>query len=198
MYQGKRCKRRSNRKLQKTILLLVSVMVLVTVALGGTIAYLLMDTDPVKNKFTPAKVTTVIEEDIDDNVKSNVQIKNTGDVSAYIRAAVVINWQNEAGEIYGEVPQACDTPNCDHTECGKHYTIDYNTQDWEKKGDFWYYNRIVNPRALTTNLINECTVLQGSPEEDSPYKLTVTILGSGVQSTPSQAVMDAWGFVPGA
>ena len=82
-----------NRK--KGILLLAAAMLILVCGVGSTLAYLATQTGQVQNTFEPAYVrSSVIEESWNDGnlVKSNVTIKNTGNVSAYIRAAIVVTW----------------------------------------------------------------------------------------------------------
>ena len=83
-----------NRK--KTVLLLAMVVLILAGAVGGTLAYIVTSSGPVQNTFTPAHVTCAVEEsdfvDGTSTIKNNVTIRNTGNTSAYIRAAVVANW----------------------------------------------------------------------------------------------------------
>ena len=46
-------------------MMVLSVVLLLGVAIGGTIAWLSTKTTPVTNTFTPAKVTCKVEEDFD-------------------------------------------------------------------------------------------------------------------------------------
>ena len=105
MYQEKQFER-SCRRSGKAIALLVSVLLIVTVAVGGTVAFLVAGTDPLQNLFTPSKVTTEVGETLEGSEKRTVFIKNTGDTAAWIRAAVVVTWQDEVGNVYGQTPVA--------------------------------------------------------------------------------------------
>ena len=86
------------KKMKKTkrILLLALVVAILACGVGGTIAYLITNTGSVVNTFQPAYVTSQVNEDFNNGgtTKSNVTITNTGNVSAYIRAAIVITWQD--------------------------------------------------------------------------------------------------------
>ena len=75
----------------KTILALALVALLLTCAVGGTVAYLVTKTDAVTNTFTPGRVTVRVEDTVSGNVKKDVKITNTGNTSAYIRVAIVAN-----------------------------------------------------------------------------------------------------------
>lgn len=169
MYREKRtCTRRGGLRLA---LLFASIVLVLAVAVGGIVAFITTTTNthPITNTFTPSKVTTAVEETLSGKAKSNVKIKNTGDTSAYIRAAVVITWKNAEGAVYGKAPTA-----------GTDYTISYSTTDWIEGGDgFWYHKSPVNAGATTGVLISNCTCVGNAPDG---YFLNVEIVGSGVQS----------------
>lgn len=165
-------------KISKSILLLGSLVLVVCFALGGTVAFLVAQSDPVENVFTPAKVTTYVDEKIDGNVKSNVKIENTGNTDAYIRAAIVVTWKNDEGYIYPKAPVL-----------GSDYTMTFGS-DWQKIGDYYYYKSVVPAKGKTTDLIVSCSPVDGKAPTD--YYLSVEILGSGVQAT-KEAVTEAWG-----
>ena len=166
---------------KKTIALVASLVLLLTVTVGGTLAYLLAVSPAVENKFTPSWVTTDVDETISATEKTNVTIKNTGNTDAYIRAAVVVTWQNANGDVYGQKPIA-----------GTDYDITYvtgtiGTKDcWVEGSDgYYYYTSPVARDASTGILIQSCTAKETAPEG---YNLCVEILGSGIQSVPAKAV----------
>ena len=186
MYNGRFSGRKRRLLRKRQFAVIVSMALLLVGLVGGSLAYLFMSTDDVENTFTPVKVTTDVDETFENNVKSNVKIKNTGDISAYIRAAVIINWQTEDGKVYGEMPVE-----------GTDYTIEYNEEDWTLQGGFWYHKGAVAPGEKTKALIKTCSPEgSGSPDGNTDYKLTVTILGSGIQAKPDDVVTSVWGNVP--
>ena len=175
----------------KPTALVVSLLLLLTITVGGTLAFLITSDGPLTNIFKPSKVTTEVDEDFNGDVKSNVSIQNTGDIDAYIRAAVVITWQDEHGNVYGQMPKT--DPDCTHGEgCTCDYTISYNLNDgWEKAADgFYYWTSPVAPDGFTGILIQECKPVEG--KAPSGYYLTVEILGSGIQSVPTSVVTEEW------
>mgnify|MGYP004703541295 CR=1 FL=1 len=178
---------------RKASVALVAILVLLCCAVAGTVAFLVTKTDSVVNTFTPSKVTTYVEEEFNGQTKSNVKIQNTGNIDAYIRAAVIVNWVNDAGEIYGTAPVASteDAPG--------DYTISYDETDWFKGSDgYWYYTKPVAPSTennpqYTGVLIESCAPAGQAP---AGYALQVTILADGIQSVPADAVQQAWGVDP--
>jgi predicted ribosomally synthesized peptide with SipW-like signal peptide len=83
----------------KPIALIISIILVAGLAIAGTTAWLTNKTNSVTNSFTPGKVTTEITEDLKGNTKSNIKVKNTGNVDAYVRASVVMNWVDASGNV---------------------------------------------------------------------------------------------------
>lgn len=166
---------------------LVALLVLLCCTVAGTVAYLVTSTDPVTNTFTPASVSTEVNEDFDGITKRNVTIKNTGNIDAYIRAAVIVNWANDAGEISGTPVTNAD------------YSITYNTDangDWFVGSDGYYYCKtsVKSEKqdakdCWTPVLIESCTQKGTAPEG---FHLQVTILADGIQSEPTSTVASVW------
>lgn len=161
----------------KLITLLVSFLMIGAAAISSTVAFLYTYDDPVVNKFIPSKVTTAVVEDITtvQGVKSDVKIANTGDTTAWIRAAVVVTWQDATGNVYGQMPVA-----------GTDYDIVYNVDEtykamdeWHPVGGFYYWPASVAVGGGTGDLITSCKPKGTAPEG---YHLTVEILGSGIQT----------------
>ena len=180
MYQGKHHKR-SHRRSGKSVALLVSLLLIIGVTAAGTIAFLLDSDGPLRNIFNPSEITTTVVEKLDGTTKENVTIMNTGDTEAWIRAAVVITWQDKDGNVYGQAPVA-----------GTNYTIDYGTgHNWIKgKDGFWYYTKPVAGGKSTENLIDSCTPVGVAPADG--YYLTVEIFGSAIQSKPADVFDTEW------
>ena len=202
MYQEKEKSKvfKTLKKSKKSMALLASLLLLVFATVGGTVAFLMDKTNEKVNQFTPSEITTTVVEELNGQTKSNVKIQNTGDTEAYIRAAVVVNWKNAAGNIYGKVPVA-----------GTDYQIEFNTNSqtvpegkWTLAKDGFYYwsnpvaapefddgGNVVNASKCATGvLITSCT-----PKKDAPadgYYLNVEIIGSGIQSKPKHVVTTEW------
>ena len=171
---------------KKTILMLVSVVVLLAAVVGTTIAYLVASTTPITNTFTPTSVPIDIPEKIENNVKKRVAVTNKGDISAYVRVAVIVTWKDSNGNISATVPKF-----------GKDYTWNNDTtKKWLKHTDgFYYYTEPLAAKKTTVPLFTECEVLV-TQAEDKPgpdYNLSVEIIASSIQAEPEDAIKDAWG-----
>lgn len=165
-------------------------------AVGGTIAWLTDGTGPVENTFTPSRVTTTIEEKTDEGVKSDVSVKNTGDVPVYIRAKVVVSWVKTVDgkqEVSSQVPvkdedyeitlQTVSFGNLDSSG---------STNQWIVGDDgFYYHAPSIAPDALTGVLVTSAKQLSGASVPEG-YKLSVEILSEAIQSLPDGAFNDSW------
>lgn len=173
-----RRRRRSNRK--KASFLLTSLILLLTLFIGGTTAFLIASGPDVTNTFTPSRVASFVDETFENNVKTNVKIQNTGDTTSYIRAAIVVTWQDANGNVYPATPQS-----------GSDYTMVMGSSDWSLHADgFYYYKYPVEPGQKTNNLIDSCIYVANAP---AGYGLNVEILGSAIQSVPTSVVTTNWG-----
>lgn len=169
--------------MNKTAVLLLAVILLAGAVIGTTVAYLTTNTSSLTNNFTYAKVTCEVKEDFDRNTKSNVQIKNTSNIPAYIRATYVVYWTGEDGNVVATVPE------------GYSYSISGSpTTPWVTGTDgYYYYPTPVQPGDATTGSLLTCTW----KHPDNPeYFLHVEIIASAIQSEPASAVQEAWGYNP--
>lgn len=174
----------------KELALLASLLLMACV-ISGTLAFLVDKDKPIANVFTPSKITTKVEEEFKNGVKSDVKIQNTGDTTGWIRAAVVITWQDESGNVYGQAPVE-----------GTDYEVTYVlNNDWIKGDDgFYYYTKPVkslkeeSKNCYTGVLISKCEAKGTAPQG---YSLCVEILCSGLQSKPASVFNTNWGSSSG-
>ena len=173
----------SNKKRFTVILICLCLFLLVSV--GGTLAYLFTSGGSVKNIFTPAQVSTFVEETLTkDGQKEDIMIRNTGNTTAYIRVAVVQNWIDAEGNV---IP-------------GKLPALPALASDWKLGNDgFYYYTSEVAAGASTGELFATAISENNAP---AGAHLQVSILADGIQSKGTKdtdgikAVVDAWGVDP--
>ena len=163
---------------------------LISLMVGGTVAYLSASTAVVENQFhadTPE--IPVVKETFANDVKSDVKVYvGEPGYAVYVRAAVVVTWKDaKNGNVLGQMPVE-----------GTDYTIRINNAAWFKRSDgFYYHKTMVNSGADTEILIEECKPNEG--KAPSGYSLNVEIIAQTIQAlgttdnggTP--AVTDAWG-----
>lgn len=181
LQHGKYSRKRTNKR--KATVLLSSLVLLVVMLVGTTAAFLIASDGPITNIFNPSNVSCQVnEESFDGTTKTNVTIANTGDTEAYIRAAIVVTWKDaENGNVYAGKPVA-----------GTDYTITLNTTDWFQSDDgFYYFRKPVAAGDSTDVLIQSCVAVKSNTPVG--YGLNVEILGSAIQSVPTNVVTDKWG-----
>lgn len=186
MYQGSYARkpskpRRSRVRMNKTAVLLLAVILLAGAVIGTTVAYLTTNTDSLANNFEYAKVTCEVKESFNGNTKSNVQITNTSNIPAYIRATYVVYWADANGNVVVN-PE------------GYSYSLTENPDSkWVKNGGFFYYPSPVASKGLTDGSLLTCT---WTHPDNPEYFLHVEIIASAIQSEPVRAVTEAWGYNP--
>ena len=172
-------RRRTRKKKVNVAVIAVLFLCIIAGTVGGVYAYLTAKTDPISNEFVPAKVSCLVEEDFAEGVKSNVKVRNTGNIDAYIRAVVVATFVSEDGKVLATAPKE-----------SVDYFIQWGDDGWIKGQDgYWYHTKPVKPEETTVPLIEsayELSVPDG-------YRLHLQILATGVQSDPAIAVQEAWG-----
>lgn len=177
MYPGAHSRKDSKPRFptNKAAVLLLSMILLIGIAVGTTVAFLVARTEPMKSTFEYAKVSCEVT-----GSKENVQIKNTGNTAAYIRATYVVTWRDAYGKVAVSVPG------------GYSYTLTENlSNNWKKGTDgYFYYTSPVAPGNSTLDSLPTCNVTYPDNPE---YTLSAEILAEAIQSEPAEAVQQAWG-----
>ena len=178
--------RRKRRKNNRAGILFLSLLVLVTVMVGGTLAYLITNTEPVTNTFNPSFVDCEVTEDFDGSIKSNVNVTNTGDTDAYIRVKLVTYRVNDEGQHMGgkaEIPAFAPGAG------------------WVKCDNYYYYTQPVAPgEKPAADLIDNIT-LTGSYTDADGGKQVIEVMAEAIQAKGvaddgTKAVVKAWGVDP--
>lgn len=183
----RRAPRRARRR-RRLFALLAAVVLVSALAVGGTLAFILTQTEEKVNVFAPAKVACAVTETFDGTTKRDVAVKNTGDTAAYIRAAVIVTWMKDGNaadqSVTARLPQE-----------GTDYELAYAADGWLHGDDgYWYYQDPVAPGDGTGKLIERCVQLAGTNVPDG-YHLSVEIAASAIQSVPETVVADEWHVV---
>ena len=165
-------KHRKNRK--KVLSLLLSIALLLTLATGGTLAYIATKSAMAQNQFVAGYVTS--------SVNDTGTVTNNGNVDAYIRAAVVVNWMDNDGNVYGIKPN---------------YTVAANS-GWSQSGEFYYYTAKVASNGSTTT--PPVTVSTSDSPPSAAYSLRIEIVAEAIQADGDTdsgnipAYQNAWGI----
>jgi len=184
MATGKYEKKGVSGRKSGSLILILCLALLINCVIGGTIAYIVTKSDKVENTFERVSVTSsvVVSNDV-------IKVKNEGDVDAYIRAAIVVNWMDDSGDVRGIPPTADE------------YSLTVNTEDWyyDSGLDVYYHKEPVSSLEMTEVLVEEITVKSTVP---AGYKLSVEVVAEAIQaqgyldgSNPAKpAFADAWGI----
>ena len=160
--------------------MVIATVLLLALAIGGTLAWLSTKDAPIQNTFLPTNVTCKVTESFDrsNGVKSNVNVKNTGTINAFIRVKLVTYRTNDQGQHIGG------------TASLPAFTLGAN---WVKYGDYYYYTKPVAPdQEPETNLADSMT-LTGSYTDADGGKQAIDVMAEAIQSVPEAAVKAAWG-----
>ena len=168
---------RPSRESKKSLTALIALILIICLAVGGTVAFIVTQTQAVKNTFTPSDVKVDIQEVFQGNKKSSITVLNVDDtdkedVPCYIRVKLVSNIQDNDGNVLRAAPLG-------EISLGN---------DWIDGGDgCYYYKNVVAVGDSTSDLLAEgasITLTDGQ---------VVEVLAEGIQAMPKQAVIDAWG-----
>lgn len=184
MYSGqyhKPVRKRKTRK--KPGILIVSLVLLLAVVVGGSVAFLQDTTNQVENTFTPAKVEIDPTEATTPTTKSDIKFQNTGDVPVYIRATLVIYWKDSEGNFVAP-------PSGGSVKVGDVDVHDAQPLNgWSKVGDIYYYDSPVPAGEWTGEMLDTITVTT-----PTGYTCYIDVRAEAIQADGMDATsaQDAW------
>ena len=179
-YEARHLQRRHKRRSKKTGMLFLSLLLVIGMVVGGTVAWLSTKSAPITNTFLPTKVTCKVTESFDDStgVKSNVNVENTGTINAFIRVKLVTYRTNDQGKHIGGTASLPE------------FTLGEN---WVSYDGYYYYTLPVAPgESPRTNLADSMTLNGSYPDADGG-KQAIDVMAEAIQSVPENAVKAAWG-----
>ena len=180
MRKGKYLKPRAKKN--GTVILIISLVLLLAIAVGGTVAYLRATSGSLTNTFTLGEVKIIPTEKTTENTKSDIQFKNDGTVPVYVRATLVIYWT----DIINGSEQAIAPP------ASSAVSIGAVKDGWFQVGDIYYYSVPVTARASTTVMLDTITV---TLPNGSTAQCHIDVHAEAIQATPASVVEDAWADV---
>ena len=170
---------RRNRTTKKSIALLASLAVMLTVTVGGTLAYLIAQSETVTNSFDPANVSCAVEA-----TDKTFSVKNTSDIDAYLRAAIVVNWADANGDnVYGIAPVE-----------GTDYALQVSSEWIDGDDGYYYYPSKVAPFEKSADAVEFISSygVKDDVTASEGYSLQVEVLAQAIQALPDEAVEEAW------
>ena len=170
---------------KKMLLVALLCMTVLLTCIGSVGAYMRKETQVENNVFEEAIVSCKVNETFTNNVKSSITVENTGNVEAYLRLRFVTYWVDEYGDITFE-QSLMSTLN----------GIQYDTANWTKIGDIYYYNHPVPPDTndKTSNLLTSNIVLTTKKDaNNNDLRQVVQVFAEAIQSLPLEAMQESWG-----
>lgn len=178
--------RKCRRKNSKAGILILSCLLIIGMVVGGSLAYLTANTEPITNTFNPSHVDCDVTENFNGTTKSNVNVTNTSDIDAYIRVKLVTYRVNDDGQHIG----------------GTAAIPNFTPGDgWVKNGDYYYYTKPVAPNEKpAADLISSIDLTPSYDDPDGGKQvievMAEAIQAEGVDTDGKKAVVIAWGVDP--
>ena len=141
-------------------------------------------------KVNMANIGSVeIDEIFDSSEKKDVGAKNTGNVPVFVRAAVVANWVNEAGDAL---------MTCDITTEGELKNYLLPDSNWKLHTDgYIYYTKAIAPDSITAGKIFTKYVPAKLPSSSFHHLDVVILLQSVEYDSECSKARAAWGIPEG-
>ena len=177
-YEAQHLQHRRKRRSKKTGTLFLSLLLVATMVVGGTLAYLFTNTEPVENIFTPSYVSCSVREEFNGTTKSNVNVINTSNIDAYIRVKLVTYRVNKDNQHIGGEAQIPT------------FTLGAG---WAYHEGYYYYTLPVAPGEQPKTNLTDSMKLVGSYDDADGGKQVIEVMAEAIQSVPENAVKAAWG-----
>lgn len=166
-----------NNKFKKLTIMQISLLLIVLMTVGGTVAFLTAAPKTATNTFTPTAVSCNVTETFDGTAKSNVNVENTGNTDAYVRVKLVtyrvmdINGKDERIGGSAVIPEF--TPGT----------------DWVKGTDgFYYYTKLVAPgEKPATPLIGTPGINLVAYTDVDGGRQVIDVIAEAIQPQPQTA-----------
>ena len=177
-YEARHLQRRRKRRSKKTGMLFLSLLLVIGMVVGGTVAWLSTKSAPITNTFLLSHVSCSVTEEFNGTTKSNVNVTNTGDIDAFIRVKLVTYRVNDEEQHIGGIAKIPDfTPGA----------------GWVENGDYYYYTKPVAPGTKPAAALISSIDLIGSYTDADGGKQAIDVMAEAIQSVPENAVKAAWG-----
>lgn len=161
----------------------IATAVLLVAALCGTaVAFMIKESGSRTNTFEPAVVSCWVYEEFDsddNNTKTSITVKNTGNIDAFIRVRIVSYWVEKDGKIVAKPSEPV--------------LLETDTNNWiaDTDNQTYYCIKPVKAEESTVNMLNSDYTLQ----TEGDYRKVVEVFAEAIQSNPKDAVHQAWPYV---
>ena len=160
--------------------LLTVAGIILTLGISTSVAYIYKVSNKT-NTFETGSASSRVVETFNDLIKSNVYIRNDGNIKEYVRVFIDIYYKDDDGTILFETP----VENIDYSiTMSSSSNWLYNSND-----NFYYYKMPLGENTNTDILISECKELKTHQGK----VLNVDIHSQVIQAEPEDAVISSWG-----
>lgn len=154
------------------IRILLSVLLVVVVAVGGTLAYLVASDSPLLNTFALMHISTEIEEEEAGTAADKKPVvRNTGTADVYVRAYAYVVMVGEDGNEYVD------------PDLSQYVVPQYNTTYWTEKDGYYYYTGTLAPTNATEPLFNGVNIDTDHMPTNQSFRVYVYQEGALVPSS---------------
>lgn len=167
--------KKQNVKKARAVLFMFSVAVILLFGIVPYTVAWLEDSKSVVNVFGKGNVTIEINENFNGAEKSNVTVKNTGNIPGFIRVVLVPVWRDAEGNNSG-------------LETDGTYTMTLRAgsgvTEWTETDGYYYFNNAVPAGAFTDILVSSCTVTVDLTEypEYGGMTFEMQVIASAIQA----------------
>lgn len=158
--------------------IVMATVLLLALAIGGTVAWLSTKSAPITNTFLSSQVACEVTESFNGTVKSDVNVENTGDTQAFIRVKLVTYRTNDQDKHIGGTATLPDF------KLGA---------GWVMHDGYYYYKKPVEPNQKPEANLTDSMPLTGSYNDTDGGKQAIDVMAEAIQSVPEAAVKAAWG-----
>ena len=175
------------------LLILIVGLTVVIASISVSVAYMLTRSDILTNIFVPAEVSCKVVESGTETSKTSVKVENTGDTDVYVRVRVVTYWEDSKGN-----PVARTSPENKFGTGQNDWKYDATKWIYDEKNQTFYYKASVKEGQTTAELLTSAIPLEvieeaGEGNVKFTYHQVVEFIAEVIQSSPDDAVKEAWG-----
>ena len=150
----------------------------VIAAVGGTVAFMFKKAQK-KNTFQVAQVKCEVHEEFDGTTKSDICVKNTGNIDEFIRIRLVSYYVDNSGNIVGRASSDYPTLTLkDGWIAGENHT--------------YYYKEPVKANASTNILCEPIKLETKTLVNGTEVKQVIEVFAEAIQTNPEKAATEAW------
>lgn len=163
----------------KRKILIVVIVICIIGCMGVSLAYMFKELSPKTASFEKAMITCSTNVLSDNHQINSISVTNTGNTKAFVRIHLSVHMENNDNQIVGAFTSMP--------------YITYDTNNWIKDGDTYYYRYALNPGDTTHAFLQTAIVLSGTSFNNAPAHQTLDILAEAVQAEPANAIEETWG-----